>query len=201
MKRLLLIVLPLFMLSGCVTSPVIPAGAFELEPEYLAEHQMQTRRFTGIKGEALLSASVDVFQDAGFVVDEADSVVGIITGSKKRYASTKDQRAVGYIAPLFGIEVNAEHSQNIYTSLLVRPVTDENGLPVKDSYNVHVLFQSTVLVSPKHVSCNPFALLLGSLNCQTTEDKYEFRTFKEPNIYQEFFDGLSKAVFLEAESL
>lgn len=201
MKRLFWIVLPLFLLTGCETSPVIPAGAFVLEPEYLAEHQMQTRRFTGIKEEDLLSSSVDVFQDAGFVIDEADSVVGIITGSKKRYASTEDQRAVGYIAPLFGIEVNAEHSQDIYTSLLVRPVTDENGNPVQDSFNVHVLFQSTVLVSPKHVSCNPVALLLGSISCQTTEDRFEYRTLKEPNIYQEFFDGLSKAVFLEAEKL
>lgn len=201
MKRLLSISLPLLLLSGCAMSPSIPTGAYTLEPEYLAEHQMQTHRFNDIKEETLLSASADVFQDAGFSIDEADANIGILTGSKKRYASTEDQRTVGFIAPLFGIEVTAEHSQDIYTSLLVKPVTDENGNPVKDSFNVHILFQSTVLVSPAHVSCNPFGFFMGAISCQTTQDRYEYRTLKDPKVYQEFFDGLSKAVFLEKEGI
>lgn len=201
MKRLLLIALPLLLLAGCATTPYIPEGAYTLELESLSEHQMQTRRFENVSEETLLSASADVFLDAGFSVDEANSQIGIIAGSKKRYASTDEQRAVGFIAPLFGIEVTAEHSQDIYTSMLVRPVTNEKGEIVPNSFSVHILFQSTVLVSPAHVSCNPIGFLLGSISCQTTQDRYEFRTLKDPVVYQEFFEGLSKAIFLEKEGV
>lgn len=201
MRRLLFISFPLFLLAGCVTAPSIPAGAYTLEPEYLAEHQVQTHRFDNIQEAQLLAASTDVFQDAGFVIDEADSKVGIVTGSKKRYASTQDQRAVGYIAPLFGVEITAEHSQDIYASLLVRPATNENGQTIENNFVVHVLFQSTVLVSPKHVSCNPLGFLVGSFSCQTTEDRFEYRTLKEPKLYQEFFDGLGKAIFIEQQGI
>lgn len=170
--RLVLSLLVLALL-GCEHK--IPKEALMLREESLGLRHLQTRRFETSEEKRLLSAGSAVLQDLGFVLDEAETELGVIVGSKQRDAQDAGQ-IVGsiLIGGLLGAHVPWDKEQKIRASVVTRPITDR-------SIALRVTFQRVVWNSDGKIS--------------KTEG------LEDSKMYQEFFDKLSKAVFLEAHEI
>tara|TARA_B100001971_G_scaffold181418_1_gene178115 strand:+ start:261 stop:794 length:534 start_codon:yes stop_codon:yes gene_type:complete len=170
---LVIMLLSLLLFSSCKT---IPKEALQLSPESLQQRQLQTRRFDTSDENALLLASSALLQDMGFNIDESETRLGVIVGSKQRDAKNAGQ-IVGavFVALLSGAVMATDKAQTMRASLVTRPL--ENGKKIA----VRVTFQRVVV------------------NTQNQISKQE--GINDPKIYQEFFEKLSKSVFLEAHEI
>lgn len=174
MKKLFFIsILSCFFLTAC--NQTIPKEALELRAESLQLRQLQTRSFDTKNERQLLVAGAGVLQDLGYNIDESETKLGVIVGSKDRDATEAGQVAAAiFVAALGGGTMPIDKNQKIRASL----VTNKNGT---SKTNLRVTFQRIVWNTHGQVS-----------KTQSIEDE---------EIYQEFFDRLSKAVFLDAHEI
>lgn len=161
-------------LAACQQS--VPKGALELAPDSLQRRQAQTRVFQTSDEAELLSASAALLQDLGFTLDESEVDLGVIVASKDRDA-TEVQQVVGAIALgiLLGTEIPVDDEQKIRAALVTRKLAERHG------YAVRLTMQRIVWNTDGRVS--------------------KTEPIDDGAIYQEFFDKLSKSVFLEAQEL
>jgi hypothetical protein len=168
----LLLLTLILLLSGCAAT--IPKEALQLSPASLEDRQMETRRFEGSSENEILSASAGVLQDLGFQITESETKLGVIVGTKERDAVETQQVAAAIILALLGGgAMPIDKNQKIKASLVVKP--GSNG------YLVRITFQRLVW------------------NTQNQLSKIE--GIRDPEIYKEFFDRLSKSIFLEANKI
>lgn len=168
----LLLVLPL---AACQMA--VPKEALELSPESLQMRQMQTRYFDTKDEAAVLSASAALLQDIGFNIDESETKLGFILGTKDRDATNAGQIVTAVIiAALGGGAMPVDKSQKMKACVVTHPYGEEKG-----KIAVRVTFQRIVW------------------NTQGQITRKEGLT--EPEMYQEFFSKLSKALFLEAQNI
>jgi hypothetical protein len=162
-------------LSGCAQK--VPKEALELTPESLKLRQLQTRRFESKDEKALLAACAAVLQDLEFTLDQSETALGIIVASKDRSAVEAGQ-VIGsiFVALLIGVPVPWDEKQKIRASLVTRPAGPDGNNTL-----VRVTFQRMVWNTQGHVT--------------------KSEPLDEPRFYQEFFEKLSKAVFLHAHEL
>ena len=178
MKKNILL-LSIFLLSGCVATA--PEKTFTLTPELLQQRQLETRKYEGIKEEALLSASANVLQDLGFNLENSETKLGLLTANKQRDATNAGQIALSIALALLGGGSSAvDRDQTIRVSLVARPALASNGLPQTDSHLVRVTFQRILRRSDNTTSA---------------------QTLSNPELYQDFYDRLSKSVFLQAQNI
>jgi hypothetical protein len=162
-------------LAGCQT---IPKDALKLSPQSLEKRSLQTRKFEGISEADILAASAGVIQDLGFIIEESETDLGLIVGSKERGAMQVDQVAAALaVALLGGGAMPIDKNQKLRVSLVVRPTPDGDG----NTHFVRVTFQRIVWNTENEIS--------------------RIEGLEEPETYQEFFDRLSKAVFLEGHKI
>ncbi|MCO6431001.1 MAG: hypothetical protein J5J00_09085 [Deltaproteobacteria bacterium] len=161
-----------FSLPAC--TPRIPRDALMLQPESLALRQLQTRRFDTAKEKDLLQASAAVLQDLGFNIDESETELGVIVGSKSRDATDAGQ-VVGAVvfAIIFNTRVDVDKEQKIRASVV--------SAQHENSTSLRVTFQRIVWNTRNEIS--------------------KTESIEDPEVYQEFLEKLSKSVFLEAHSI
>jgi hypothetical protein len=162
------------VLVGCQQG--VPKEALRLSPDSLQRRQAQTRVFqTGDEAE-LLSASAALLQDLGFTLDESEVDLGVIVASKNRDATEVGQ-VVGAVAlaVLLGTRFPVDDEQKIRAALVTRALEGRRG------YAVRLTIQRIVWNTDGQVS--------------------KTEPIDDERIYQEFFDKLSKSVFLEAQEL
>ena len=141
----------------------------------LEKRSMQTRKYEGIAEADILSASAGVLQDLGFLIEESETKLGVIVGSKQRDATDGLQLALAVFAALAGAgSTPIDSHQKIRASLVIRPIDDNNHF-------VRVTFQRVVWNTKNKVSLA--------------------ESIEEPKIYQDFFDKLSKSIFLEGHKI
>ncbi len=163
------------ILAGC--EPGIPKEALQLSPESLKDRQLQTRRFETRDEAKLLSASALLLQDLGFTLDESETKLGVIVGSKTRSAVNAGQVVFAIIiAGLGGGTMPIDKVQKMRASLVTRPIGDTG-----DSTAVRITFQRIVWNDRGQISRQ--------------------ERMNDPKIYQEFFSKLSKSIFLEAHEI
>ncbi len=162
------------MLSGCASR--IPEDALKFTPESLQDRQLQTRRFDTQDEGMLLSACAALLQDLGFTINESETNLGMIIASKDRSAVTAGQVTAQIVLALLGAYYAKDRNQKMRASVVTRPVGQEGK-----NTAVRVTFQRIVW------------------NEQGQVTKRE--RLNDPEIYQEFFEKLSKSVFLEAHQL
>jgi hypothetical protein len=163
-----------FVVTGCATT--IPPEALQWTQETLKERQLQTRKFDTQKENDVLSACASLLQDLGFSLDESETTLGMLLGSKDRDATDGGQVAAAiFLALLTGAVVPIDSVQKMRASVITR--LNEDG----SSMVVRVTFQRVVWNTEGRV---------------TTSE-----SMKDPEIYQEFFTKLSKAIFLEAHEI
>lgn len=172
-KVLALFFVCIFLVTGCQT---IPKDALTLNPKSLAERQMQTRKYETKDEGKILSACAGLLQDMGFNLDESETKLGFITSSKMRSAKDAGQIVGAILIALLGGNMPVDKEQKMRASVVTRPV-GERG----EYIAVRVTFQRIVW------------------NTQGQVTKAE--SLIDPAIYQEFFDKLSKAIFLEEHEI
>ena len=172
MKKILsLLFIPLFLLTGCVSYQ----DYYKLDKQYLARRQLETRYFETNDEESMLIASAQVLQDLGFTLEESETKLGLITGSKDREAgSTGGKVALVILAALAGTQPVYDTNQKIYVTLVSTKNTTKRG------YNIRV----------------EFARVIWNNMNQARIEKIQ-----DPETYQGFFDKLSQSVFLTANNL
>src|SRR3990172_7875325 len=113
----------------------------------------------------------------GFNIDESETKLGLIASSKMRSAQNAGQIvAAVLVAALGGGAMPVDKEQKMRASVVTRPVGTQG-----EYIAVRVTFQRIVW------------------NTQGQVTKSE--SLIDPAIYQEFFDKLSKSIFLEAQEI
>ena len=177
MKILPVLFITLFV-AGCIT---IPPNTFVTTPELLQQRQLETRRYDSIKEADLISASANVLQDLGFNLENSETKLGVLTASKQRDATNGAEVAGAVlIALLGGGATPISKDQTIRVSLVVRPVNDSTGKPIPDSNFVRVSFQRVV---------------------RRTDNSEYAETLRDAQLYQDFYERVSKSVFIEAQKI
>jgi len=161
-------------MSGCQTG--IPPEALELSEQSMQWRMMQSRKFMTSDQGMILNASAGLLQDLGFTIDDTEGEIGLLVGSKDRSAVNAGQVAGAIVAALFGAYVATDRNQKFKASVVTRPYGEDNG-----SVIVRVTFQRIVW------------------NTQNQVTKIE--RINDPDMYVEFFDKLSKSIFLEAQQV
>jgi len=173
-KSIIFISMLSFLLTSCIET--IPPEALIFNKDTLANRQLQTRKFDTKTEKELLSAAAGVLQDLGFSLDESAPAVGVIVGSKNRDATDSGQVVTAIaLAVLFGSNMAIDKHQKIRASLITRPSETGKG------HLLRVTFQRIVWNTHGAIS--------------------KVEPINEALIYQEFFDKLSKSVFLEAQKI
>jgi hypothetical protein len=174
MKKASLVLALSTTLVGC---DQIPVDALALAPRSLEQRQLETRRFEGISGNDLLAASAGVLQDLGFNIDESESRLGLVVASKDRDATDGAQIAAAILVALLGGgAMPVDKNQKIRASLVVSPSGNDGK-----AHTVRVTFQRVI----------------WNTQGQITRSEW----IREPELYQQFYEKLSKAVFLEAHKI
>jgi hypothetical protein len=173
LSKLIVIGLAALMVAGCEAS--IPKEALQLTPDSLARRQVQTRVFETTNEAELLAASAHLLQDLGFNLDESEVELGVVVASKDRDATEAGQVAASLLLAMLGVAMPWDDEQKIRASIITRELKERNG------YAVRLTMQRIVW------------------NTQNQISKTE--PLDDPEMYQEFFAKLSKAVFLEAQEL
>ena len=174
-KLLLLFFLCILLIPGCATT--VPKEAMSLSPVSLEQRQIQTRKYETNDEEKILIACAGLLQDMGFNIDESETELGVIVGSKMRSAVNVGQQIAAVLAAAFtGVVTPTNKEQKMRASVVTKPI-GENG----EYTAVRVTFQRIVWNTSGQVT------ILEGLT--------------DPEIYQEFFDKLSKAIFLEAHEI
>ena len=184
------------IVAGCGSS--LPKHVLRLTPDTLQNRVLQTRKYEGISEADLLSASTGVIQDLGFIIDESETNLGLMVGSKNRDAPPDaTQRTVQvlvttvslFLAVIVAVVTKGEAGedvvyvppvddyQKLWASIVIRPTSKDND----KTHYVRVTFQRIVWDTKGEIDRRQ------SLN--------------EPEMYQKFFDLLSKSVFLEGQKI
>lgn len=158
--------------AGC--SQRIPKGALAMTEPTIQVRERTTRRFDTKEELKILSASAALLQDLGFTIDESELPVGLIVASKDRSAVEGGQVAAKVaVMVLFRRNMAIDKEQKFRASLVTRPSGD------------HIIVRVT------------FQRVVWNENGQVSK----LERLDDPADYQEFFDKLAKAVFLEAHKV
>lgn len=167
-------------LTACKTNTVEDqTAALTLTSDDLALRQANSRRFYTSDEPMMQSACAAVLQDLGFTLEESSTETGVLVASKDRDAVEAQQVAAqiflaAIVAALGGRSDPVwEKNQKIRISIATRPV------------NSSVVVRATV----QRVIWN------------TKNQLSRIETIEDPQIYMQFFDKLSLAVFLEAHKI
>ena len=156
------------------SSPSYEDNSLRLKQGSLALKQIQTRVFQTTDINKILSSSVSVFQDLGFIIEDTEPVLGLVTASKKADATSAGQIAVAVISFLLILWYpDVDTKQQVYASLVAQPFREN-----VDKVSVRVTFSRKIWDSGGDVS--------GRQRIETAE------------LYQKFYEKLSKSVFLDA---
>lgn len=177
----------LMLLAGCVTHTE-PAELFQLTAESPRHRAMQTRLFETSNEKELLSASAAMLQDLGFQVEESVHEVGFLRATKERSAREYGQyiqRALFFILSLGKLVAPVDLHQKIAAGLITRPLNQDAS-----RQEVRIVFYRVVWKGD------------GQSDQQyIPPGEQRMEMIRDPEIYQQFFAKLSKAVFLEAHTL
>ncbi len=137
---------------------------------------MQSRKFETSDQEMILNASAGLLQDLGFTIDDTEGELGLIVASKDRSAVSAGQVTGAIILALLGAYVSTDHHQKFKASVVTRSYGENN-----ESVIVRVTFQRIVWNTNNQIS--------------------KIERINDEAMYLEFFDKLSKSVFLEAQQI
>jgi hypothetical protein len=186
MKRFLKGCQKLMLVSGCLAlagCQSMPKDLLVLPQNYLSERQQQMRKYATVDEKKVIQASAGALQDLGFTIDKSEMDLGMVVSSKNRTAVSPTQVTTALTLDaaclVFGCYSNiygkTDKAQKIQASVMINPAL------AKDSTVVRVKFQTVVWSVQGYVS--------------------RFETIKDPKIYQDFFERVSKSIFLEEQKI
>ena len=176
------------LIPGCVRQPTQPSEFFQLSPESTANRSMQTRLFETANGRELLSASAAALQDLGFQVEESVREVGFLRAAKERSAREYGQylnRFFVWLLSLGHLIMPVDLHQKIAATIVTRPVNQDGS-----RQEVRIMFYRVLWKGEGQADRNIIP-----------PGQQQMEMIRDPEIYQQFFAKLSKAVFLEPHTI
>ncbi|HSG91050.1 MAG TPA: hypothetical protein VLA56_17665 [Pseudomonadales bacterium] len=177
--------------GACLAGQTLPQGMaplFQLDPTDAADLAEQTRIYPTTDRDAVLSASAAALQDMGFGVTGGERAFGVLVASK---TADVEGAGVGH-----ALAEGALVATTLMLSLLVGEdlVTD---LPEQVSQEIHV----SLLVSAARGGAAT-AVRISLDRDMHYDHGYSIPDHTElPLVYADFFEHLSRAVYLEGERL
>lgn len=172
-------------ITGCAT---IPTGFLKPEKAVLENRALEMRQYDTKDEDKIVKSVAGLLQDLGFIMDSSETKLGFVAASKKADAKNAGQIAAATAVDALAIAASAfgaycysnslskcDKNQLVKASVIIQPSADGSKMVVR------VTFQRMVWNMCDQVS--------------------RIETISEPKIYQTFFEGLSKAIFLEAQSI
>lgn len=164
-------------LTSCV---IIPKNILKPDPKSLEMRQQQSRQFETTDESKIIFACSGVLQDMGFTISESEKKLGVLSAKKDRDAKNATQLTIATLAMVasFGNTSSylmCDSTQNIRACITVKPISDTK--------------RSIVRVTFQRVVFNIQGRIL------------RFETLKDKELYDGFFEKLSKSVFLEAQAI
>lgn len=175
-----IVFLPLLLL-GCATS--YPLDILKIGENNLQIRSLQTRQFDTLDEEKIITASAEALQDIGFTIDNSETKLGFMLAVKDVDA-TQGGQVVGAVffdilSAAAGVSSNyygqADAVQRIRASIIIKPSNDEK--------------QTMVRITFQRLVWNKMGLLS------------RIESIKDEEMYQAFFEKLSKSVFLEEHKI
>ena len=199
MKKLVACAAIVGLLAGCVQP--IPPEALQFQPDNLQNRQLQSRKYDIKSEKELLTASNNVLQDMGFNLDESNMPLGVLVASKSRDATEAGQVAGAILlAVMFGANTASyDKVQKIRASLVTKPASTDNPIEVdiKTKSGKQIKFEQQVPMPNSYIVRVTFQRMVWNQRGILTK----IEGINDPEIYQEFFDKLSKSVFLQAQNV
>ena len=199
MRKIIACTVIIGVLAGCAQT--IPPEALQFQPDTLANRQLQSRKYDIKSEKELLSASNNVLQDMGFNLDESNMPLGVIVASKSRDATDAGQVAGAiFMAFMFGANAASyDKTQKIRASLVTKPGSTNNPIEVdiKTKTGKQIKFEQPVEIPSSYIVRVTFQRIVWNQKGILTK----IEGVNEPEIYQEFFDKLSKSIFLQAQNV
>lgn len=166
------LVVAVLFVTGCGGG--LPARVLKPTPESLQIRTLQTREYVGVSEVDLLTASAGVIQDLGFIIDESETDLGLIVGSKKTDATiTAGDIVLGIVGSMLGDDLVFDDYQKIWVSIVIRPRSENDD----KTHLVRVAFHRIVWNDRNVIRVR--------------------ESLDEPEMYQEFFDLLSQSALPE----
>ena len=179
MKKFLIITFLVFVLNGlCLgsyaKSTKTPGGEIITPQTQLEKRQFQTRSYDGTNKTVVMKAMLNVLQDEGFIVNNANPMLGFISGSKD--FSAKDKTVD--IAKEYGIS----KTRLILTGVRVATIeATANVTEIGKEMKVRVNFKRKLL--------NQYG------NPQKIDE------ISDAKYYQDFFAKVDKAIFIQKQKI
>lgn len=167
-------------LAGCATAP---KGFLKPAEGSLAQRQLQMRQYDTTNEEQIITSVAGVLQDLGFTLDESETKLGLVVASKQSDATNAGQVAGAVLLDMLSAMGGSHTSYTAQADAVQRvkaSVITKSSLEGKKMV-VRVTFQRIVWNRANQIS--------------------KVESIQEPDIYQKFYDGLSKAIFLEAQKI
>lgn len=166
-KAWLLCLIPWVVVLGCRTTPSVVAERTQLQVR-----QVQTRNYETRDRNGVMKAVLNVLQDDGFFVQNANTELGLITASKTfRVSSLKEED----LKRIYGLE---------------NPHNDPDFASIEATVNVNRFGDQM------RVRVNFLIKLFHDMNKIETVGEITAGTY-----YQEFFTKVDKGIFIEREKI
>lgn len=174
-----------FLLAACET---MPRDAFRLSESALATRDLQTRQFHAASDAVVLSASMAVLQDMGYVIDEIEQRLGVLSASKRADATNKLEA--------FG-SLSMDAMQCLVTFML--GCTGRHYGEIDDVQDIRL----TVITRQPNAGGEEISVRITIQRIIWDKDgrMSAQETVTDSQVYEDFFAKLSKAVFLEQENV
>jgi hypothetical protein len=149
---------------------------------------LEIRQYDTKDEEKIVKAVAGVLQDIGFTLDDSETKLGFVAASKRADAQNAAQITTAVAADALGIATaligapcytnavsRCDKEQLVKASIIVQPSLDGSKTAVRATF--------------QRVVWN----MAGQIN--------RIETINDADVYQKFYEGLSKAIFLEAQSI
>jgi len=182
-KRWISVIVLIGLASGCAS---IPEEAYRLPPSSLSAREAQTRTFDVSDESEILQATVALLQDMEYNLDTIELPLGVLSASKVVDADSTLQKAglvaadvamgilsvLGGSSPSGGVYASADDEFRLKITLVVLPSLAREG-----EHTARITLQQTLIDKAHRVK--------------------QMGVIDDPVVYQEIFERLSKALFLE----
>ena len=145
------------------------------EMTQLQKRKLQTREYESVKKTRVLEVAVQVLQDDGFVISNANTELGLLSASKDLHNREVDDAGTAFVKGMFTMGYS-NISTDEFSAFETNPTVTQFGERVR-------------------------ARMAARLSRTSTGGKIQYEQVTDAKFYQEFFTQLEKGIFIDQEGL
>ena len=146
------------------------------EMTQLQKRKLQTREYESVEKTRVLEVAVQVLQDDGFVISNANTDLGLLSASKDLHKREVDDAGTAFVKGMFTMgysNISSDEFSAFETNLTVTQFGEKKVR----------------------------ARMAARLSRSSTNGKMQYEQITDAKFYQEFFTQLEKGIFIEQEGL